>query len=71
MFRLQKIQPKQGWNGSYNQGGIDFEMKFDKLTIDIVPNGKVEAYGHDEVGAFSIKGSFETANNEVEFTKTY
>ena len=46
-------------------------MKFDKLSIDIVPNGKVEGHGKDGVGVFEIKGSFETANNEVLFTKTY
>lgn len=68
---MQKIEQKQGWNGFYNQYGIDFEMKFDKLTIDIVPNGKVEGFGKDGVGAFVIKGSFDTTNNEVFFVKTY
>jgi hypothetical protein len=46
-------------------------MKFEKLTIDVVPNGNVEGYGKDEVGVFVIKGSFDTAKNEVFFVKSY
>lgn len=46
-------------------------MKIDKLVIDAVPNGKVEGNGSDEWGIFSINGSFNTANNEVTFSKKY
>lgn len=46
-------------------------MKFDKLVIEAVPNGKVEGQGSDQCGQFTIKGSFNTANNELTFQKKY
>lgn len=41
------------------------------MTIDTVPNGKVQGEGTDTVGQFKIEGVFDPSSNEVTFHKVY
>ena len=55
----------QGW---WNQNGLgDQPMQPLKISID---SGKIEGYGHDIVGMFSLTG-FITESNAVHIVKTY
>ena len=60
--------PSGPWTGFYNYGPgqrhrMDLHLNF--------TNGSLGGDGNDDVGAFLIKGRYDTANMECHWTKTY
>jgi hypothetical protein len=67
-WKFTYVTPKSGWNGTYEQDGIEYDMDFKQLTIE---NGKLHANGKDENGPFEIAGTYDAAAQTVALKKTY
>jgi len=70
-WKFTYIVPKQGWNGSYEQAGIENDMDFSEFNIENVPNGTVKAKGSDENGDFGLDGTYDPASQQVRLSKIY
>ena len=61
--------PSGPWTGFYNYTGPEDRHRMD-LHLEFV-NGRMTGDGTDNIGLFLIKGSYQTALRECEWTKTY
>ncbi len=46
-------------------------MDIETATIEVMPGGKIQATGTDEVGKFTFNGAFSTHDSTFKFIKNY
>ena len=61
--------PSGPWTGFYNYTGPEDRHRMD-LHLDFA-NGRMTGDGTDNIGLFLIKGGYQAASRECEWTKTY
>ena len=61
--------PSGPWTGFYNYTGPEDRHRMD-LHLEFV-KGRMAGDGTDNIGLFLIKGSYQAASRECEWTKTY
>lgn len=59
---------KKSWRGQQSLHNEDNEIFFDHLTFN---KNKVEGSGHDELGEFTVVGTYQLSTGAVEFLKQY
>lgn len=59
------------WLAEYEQYGTWHKMDFGNINVAAQPGGLITAQGSDEVGQFTIEGSFSPVTPEFRFLKQY